>query len=466
MKDYHTIAREKVVLDGMVVENDISKQVCDEEISCATTADCIRALDGTYIPSKCTYGTGRKVSWQKGWNNTECELILDDYVIEEIITSSQSMIMDRTHLSIREEREGNREWIAKRDVMASDMWNDYARPNHEKYLNKKIEIYNEMMLVEARAAHKMGGQYFVFFGSKQVSTYHHPSSFTTCRRIIIVRCAVTLVSSVSCWMVTGERQAARIRNLYLEAILRQEIGFFDKETSTREIIGRMSGDTILIQDAMGEKMASRGQTAYSHAANLVDQTIGSIRTICTIGQDVVDQCNKSLTEAVKNGVQEGLVIRVGYGVFALIVFSTYALAAWFGAKMILNEGYSGGSLGQSSSCLSAFASGPAAAFKMFEVIDHRKSQIDSYKTNGRMQEDIQGDIELKDIHFSYPARLDEQIFNGFSLTIPNGATAALVGESRSGKSTVIGLIERFYDPQADEVLIDGINLKEFQLHRK
>lgn len=55
-------------------------------------------------------------------------------------------------------------------------------------------------------------------------------------------------------MVTGERQAARIRNLYLGAILRQEIGFFDKETNTGEIIGRMAGDTILIQDAMGEKV--------------------------------------------------------------------------------------------------------------------------------------------------------------------------------------------------------------------
>ncbi|CAK7327444.1 unnamed protein product [Dovyalis caffra] len=332
---------------------------------------------------------------------------------------------------------------------------------------------------------------------------------------------------VSCWMVTGERQAARIRNLYLEAILRQEIGFFDKETSTGEIIGRMSGDTILIQDAMGEKvgkflqlvttftagfiiafikgwklalvmvssipllvlsgafmafivskMASRGQTAYSHAANLVDQTIGSIRTVVSFTgeKQVVDQYNKSLTEAVKTGVHEGLAIGVGYGVVALIVFSTYALAVWFGAKMILNEGYSGGdvvnvnfavltgsmSLGQSSSCLSAFASGRAAGFKLFEVID-RKSQIDPYKTNGRMQEDIQGDIELKDIHFSYPARLDEQVFNGFSLTIPTGTTTALVGESGSGKSTVIGLIERFYDPQAGEVLIDGINLKEFQL---
>lgn len=55
-------------------------------------------------------------------------------------------------------------------------------------------------------------------------------------------------------MITGERQAARIRSLYLKTILRQDIGFFDAETNTGEVIGRMSGDTVLILDAMGEKV--------------------------------------------------------------------------------------------------------------------------------------------------------------------------------------------------------------------
>ncbi len=54
--------------------------------------------------------------------------------------------------------------------------------------------------------------------------------------------------------MTGERQAARIRGLYLEAILRQDITFFDLETSTGEVTERMSSDTVLIQDAIGEKV--------------------------------------------------------------------------------------------------------------------------------------------------------------------------------------------------------------------
>lgn len=99
---------------------------------------------------------------------------------------------------------------------------------------------------------------------------------------------------------------------------------------------------------------------------------------------------------------------------------------------------------------------------MFEVIE-RKPKIDAYLKDGKTLGDIRGEIKLRDVDFSYPSRPHEQIFSGFSLLIPSGTTVALVGGSGSGKSTIISLIERFYDPDAGEVLIDGINLKEFQL---
>ncbi|TYJ04953.1 hypothetical protein E1A91_A12G130200v1 [Gossypium mustelinum] len=328
-------------------------------------------------------------------------------------------------------------------------------------------------------------------------------------------------------MVTGERQAARIRGLYLKTILRQDIAFFDVETNTGEVVGRMSGDTVLIQDAMGEKvgkvlqllstffggftiafvkgwlltlvmlssipllvlsgatmaviiskMATRGQTAYAKAATVVEQTIGSIRTVASFTgeKQAISNYNKFLVTAYKSGVHEGTAAGLGLGVVLLIIFCSYSLAVWFGGKMILEKGYTGGvvvnviiavltgsmSLGQASPCMSAFAAGQAAAFKMFKTIN-RKPEIDPYDMSGKVLEDIHGDVELRDVYFSYPARPEEQIFSGFSLSIPCGTTAALVGESGSGKSTVISLIERFYDPQAGEVLIDGINLKDFQL---
>ncbi|XP_077218913.1 ABC transporter B family member 11-like [Tasmannia lanceolata] len=373
------------------------------------------------------------------------------------------------------------------------------------------------------------GQLINSFGETvDINNVVHEVSKVSLRFVYLaVAAGVASFFQVACWVVTGERQAARIRSLYLKTILRQDITFFDNETSTGEVVGRMSGDTVLIQDAMGEKvgrfiqlistfisgfviafikgwllslvmlcaipplvisggimsilitkMASRGQTSYAEASVVVEQTIGSIRTVASFTgeKQAIDKYNKSLTGAYKAGVHEGLAAGLGFGSVMFFIFCSYALAMWFGAKMVLDKGYSGGdvinvvfavltsslNLGTASPCISAFAAGQAAAYKMFETIK-RKPEIDAYATSGRKLDDIRGDVELRDVYFSYPARPDEQIFTGFSLSISSGITAALVGESGSGKSTIISLIERFYDPQAGEVLIDGINLKEYQL---
>ncbi|XP_051128218.1 ABC transporter B family member 9-like [Andrographis paniculata] len=330
-----------------------------------------------------------------------------------------------------------------------------------------------------------------------------------------------------CWMVTGERQAARIRGLYLKTILRQDIEFFDTETTTGEVIGRMSGDTILIQDAMGEKvgkfiqcistffgsfvlafiqgwrlaivlssslpalviaggcvavimskMASQGQVAYAEAGSVVEQTIGAIRTVAsyTGEKQAAEKYDSKLKTAYAATVKQGLASGVGIGVLLFIIFATYGLAVWYGAKLIIHNGYKGGtiisvvmailiggmSLGQTSPSLNAFAAGQAAAYKMIKTIE-RKPKIDSTNTSGMVLQDMKGEIDLKDVHFSYPVRPEVKIFSGFTLHVPCGKTVALVGQSGSGKSTVISLVERFYDPDAGEVLIDGENLKNLSL---
>ncbi|KAM0006548.1 putative ABC-type xenobiotic transporter [Helianthus debilis subsp. tardiflorus] len=323
---------------------------------------------------------------------------------------------------------------------------------------------------------------------------------------VAVAAGVVSFLQVAMWMTTGERQAARISNMYLKAILRQDVSFFDKETHTGEVVGRMSGDTVLIQDALGEKvgkfiqlmstfvggfviaffkgwlltlvmltsipplvicggimsvtiskMASREQNAYAKAANIVEQTFGSIKMVAAFSGEkkAVDEYNKFLVDVYNSSVHQGLATGLCLGLMMLVILCSYALAFWYGAKMILEKGYTGGtvitvmiavltgsmSLGQVSSCLSAFAAGRAAAFKMFEAIN-RKPEIDAYHTKGKVLSDIRGDIELRDLYFTYPARPDEEIFRGFSLCIPSGMTAALVGQSGSGKSTKIGLVSQ------------------------
>ena len=112
--------------------------------------------------------------------------------------------------------------------------------------------------------------------------------------------------------------------------------------------------------------------------------------------------------------------------------------------------------------MAAFAEGQSAAYRLFATIK-RKPEIDPDDPTGKQLEDIKGDVDLKEVYFSYPARPEQLIFDGFSLHVSSGTTMAIVGESGSGKSTVISLVERFYDPQAGEVLIDGINIKSLRL---
>ncbi|KAJ3695665.1 hypothetical protein LUZ60_001042 [Juncus effusus] len=338
---------------------------------------------------------------------------------------------------------------------------------------------------------------------------------------------VASLLSVTCWTITGERQAARIRALYLKAILRQDIGYFDKEMTTGQVVDRMSGDTILIQDAIGEKVgkflqltttffggfivafvrgwllalillstippiimagamvsrisatySTRMQATYGEAGNVAEQNISSIRTVASFNGEnqAVTMYNRLIHKAYKAGLKEGTITGFGMGFVFMILFCSYGLAVWYGSKLIVEKGYNGGiiinvllavmtgamSLGQATPCITAFAEGQAAAYRIFEAIK-RTPVIDASDTTGIVLDDIKGEIELKDVYFSYPTRTDHLIFDGFSLQVPSGTTMAIVGESGSGKSTVINLVERFYDPQAGEVLIDGINIKTMML---
>ena len=76
---------------------------------------------------------------------------------------------------------------------------------------------------------------------------------------------------------------------------------------------------------------------------------------------------------------------------------------------------------------------------------------------------MQGDIKLRGVCFAYPARSDVQVFDDLDLDITAGQTVALVGQSGSGKSTIIQLLERFYDPLAGTIEVDGHNIRSLSL---
>jgi ATP-binding cassette subfamily B (MDR/TAP) protein 1 len=281
--------------------------------------------------------------------------------------------------------------------------------------------------------------------------------------------------------------------MYLKTILRQDIPFFDQETTTGEVVSRMSGDTILIQDAIGEKVgkflqfvamffvgfavafargwkltlvmlatmpllvisgslmamvmskvSGKGQEAYAEAGTTVEQVVSSIRTVLsyTGERKSVVEYDHSIAKAEKLGIKSGIAAGFGLGFALFVMFASYALAMWYGSVLVINDGLpggtvisvvfavliGGGSLGQASPCVQAFASGKAAAYKMFEVIK-RKPLIDVYDLSGDILKNLRGDVELRKVDFTYPSRPDVPIFRNFNLAIAAGTTVALVGES-------------------------------------
>ncbi|XP_055750389.1 antigen peptide transporter 2-like [Salvelinus fontinalis] len=107
-----------------------------------------------------------------------------------------------------------------------------------------------------------------------------------------------------------------------------------------------------------------------------------------------------------------------------------------------------------------------AAGKVFEYLD-REPQV---SIKGTLQpETLSGHVHFHNLSFSYPTRQERKVLQGFSLELRPGQLTALVGPSGGGKSTCVSLLERFYQPQQGEILLDGQPLHSYQhhyLHRK
>ena len=118
-------------------------------------------------------------------------------------------------------------------------------------------------------------------------------------------------------------------------------------------------------------------------------------------------------------------------------------------------------VGQASPYIEAFSIAKGSASAIFKIID-RVPSIDSFSQEG-IKPDITGNIEMRNVHFNYPAREDVEVLRGVNLKIEAGKTVSIVGPSGCGKSTVIQLIQRLYDPDSGSLLLDQTDIRQMNI---
>ena len=336
---------------------------------------------------------------------------------------------------------------------------------------------------------------------------------------------VTYICTVG-FIYTGEHISAKIREHYLESCMRQNIGFFDK-LGAGEVTTRITSDTNLIQDGISEKVSltlaavatfisafvigfikywkltlilfstvialllnmgggsrfilkynKQNLEAYAQGGSLADEVISSIRNAVAFGtqERLAKKYDEHLGRAEYFGFRVKSAIAVMIAGMMLVLYLNYGLAFWQGSKFLVDNETSlshvltilmavmigAFNLGNVAPNIQAFTTAIAAAAKIFNTID-RVSPLDPGSDDGEKLEHIQGNLRLENIKHIYPSRPEVTVMNCVNLEIPAGKVTALVGASGSGKSTIVGLVERFYDPVQGSVYLDGHDISKLNL---
>lgn len=218
---------------------------------------------------------------------------------------------------------------------------------------------------------------------------------------------------------------------------------------------------------MQTSLTEKELQSYSSAGGVAEEVLSAVRTVFAFSgqKKEVDRYSRRLVTAEKNGIKKGIFTGAGGGVMWLIIYLIYALAFWYGMRLILEDrdkdvkeytpaaliiilfGVLSGAqnLGLTLPHLEAFNVARASAASIFAVIA-RKPEIDSLSDEGVKPTHLRGDITFSNIHFRYPSRSDVVVLNGLNMTVKAGETTALVGMSGCGKSTLLQLLQRLYDP--------------------
>jgi ATP-binding cassette subfamily B protein len=321
----------------------------------------------------------------------------------------------------------------------------------------------------------------------------------------------------------GERTVADIRLAVHRNLLRLSPGFFE-ENRPAEITSRITVDTTIIEQVVGTTVSIALRNTilgiacvvilFALAPTLALLILGGavavvlpiavlgrqVRAISTRSQDriadvgavtsevlgamkIVQAFNQQGREAARftDAVQSVfatakkriLVRAIMTAIVIFLIFGAITLVIWEGAvevaagrmtggtiaAFVLYGGLLAGAFGNLTEVYGDLLRASGASERLSELL-HAQPEIRAPAQPAKLPEPAVGTLAFEQVTFHYPTRPEVSALNDFSLAVRSRERLALVGPSGAGKTTIFQLAERFYDPQAGRVLLDGVDLKD------
>ncbi|KAF2449191.1 leptomycin B resistance protein pmd1 [Karstenula rhodostoma CBS 690.94] len=234
-----------------------------------------------------------------------------------------------------------------------------------------------------------------------------------------------------------------------------------------------------------QKYSGKVSDAFGKASAIASEALSHVGLVHALGaQDrLEDKYRGYLGEAKKEGTSKATASAIQAGTLYFIAFAANALAYWQGSVRIAASVESGGDhgasvgaiytvifilvdgaivLSQVAPLLPIFGAAVSAFERLRKDIEHQPA-IAGTSDAGQKPENIHGSVDFRNVSFTYPSRPEHPVLNDVSFQCEAKKLTAIVGLSGSGKSTIASLLTRFYDPHNGAVMLDNIDLKNFNV---